>query len=99
MVYDQASRSQNTSQIDLCSTMGGGGGGAIDPLSSPPRPTALQRYIPCTLERVVAVEMFEIFVTGHYSSLVGKFGDSFGGVANVSCYCMHTKMQKQYQPL
>ena len=49
---------------------------------------------------VVAVAgMFEIFVTGHYSSLVGKFGDSFGGVANVSCYCMHTKMQKQYQPL
>ena len=37
--------------------------------------------------------MFEIFVTGHYSSLVGKFGDSFGGVANVSCHCMHTKTQ------
>ena len=69
----------------------GGRGGAIDPLPVPPIPTALQIYIPCTLERVVAVEMFEIFVTGHYSSLVGKFGDSFGGVANVSCHCMHTK--------
>ena len=64
-------------------------GGNCPPI--PPLPTALQRYIPCTLERVVAVEMFEIFVTGHYSSLVGKFGDSFGGVANVSCHCMHTK--------
>ena len=31
--------------------------------------------------------------------IVEVFGDSFGGVANVSCYCMHTKMQKQYQPL
>ena len=40
--------------------------------------------------------MFEIFVTGHYSSLVGKFGDSFGGVANVSCHCMHTK--KRFDP-
>ena len=31
------------------------------------------------------------FATDHYSSRVEGFGDSFGGVANVSCYCMHTK--------